>query len=82
MNIFYLTPRKTIAGIKVKQTTKQVQQGDLLFWNGVWMIVLKTLRELSFSGRQYDIRVLESPNMTICDITVYPSELKEKDEQQ
>lgn len=82
MNIFYLTPRKTIAGIKVKQTTKRAEPTDLLFWNSKWMIVLKMLRGPSFPGHPYDIRVLESPDMTICDIMVYPSELKEKDEEQ
>lgn len=82
MNIFYLTPRKTIAGIKVKQTTKQIQPTDLLFWNGEWMIVLKRLTNPRYSGHPYEIQVLESPNMTIEDLMIYQSELKEKDEEQ
>lgn len=82
MNIFYLTVRKTIAGIKVKQTTKRAEPTDLLFWNSKWMIVLKMLRGPSFPGHPYDIRVLESPNMTTADLMIYQSELKEREGQQ
>ncbi len=84
MTIFYLTARRTMGEINFKQTTKQLQQGDLLFWGGWYHVVLKVLKvsNARYPGHPYEIRVLEPPNMTTADLMIYQSELKEKDEQQ